>query len=114
VVDLRLACTMHALTERDLAGVSSVVVGPPGRNGKKPTGPRLFLRSDVEACAARVHGDARGGGEAAAHKRAAAAAWKANSFKADPRGNGAPRLVSPSFHLPFPRAACLGKLSFFT
>ena len=65
---------MHALAERDLAGLR--VGGGRGRN-------RFFLRSDVEACAARVHGGGGGGGgEAAARKKTAAAEWKANSFQA--------------------------------
>ena len=102
VVELGLACTMHALSERDLDHVPSVVIGSSntGRRQKR-SGPRLFLRSDVEACAARVHKD-RPGGEAAAHHQMAAATWKTNSFKPDARNSGKTHKWkawnSPTFH----------------
>lgn len=102
VVQLDLACTMHALSERDLDGIASVVIGDTTR-GRRCNQSRqtLFLRSDVEACAARVH-RGRPGGEAAAHHRAAAAAWKTNSFKPDSRHNGKTHKWkawnSPTFH----------------
>jgi hypothetical protein len=93
---------MHALTERDLAGLRSMVVGKP-RNGRKPCGPRLFLRSDIEACAAMVHHRQSRGGEAAAHQRVAASEWKANSFKEDAKGNGKTHKWkawnSPTYHM---------------
>ena len=102
VVELRLACSMYALAEQDLAGVDSVVIGAniAGRR-RKESGPRVFLRSDVEACAARVH-QGRPGGEAAAHHQVAAAAWKKNSFKPDARDNRKTHKWkawnSPTFH----------------
>ena len=103
VVELSLACTMHALSERDLDGIASYVVGNTnaGRH-QKQSGPRLLLRSDVEACAVRVH-RGRQGGEAAAHHRAAAAAWRKNSFKPDARNNGKTHkwkasMKGPTFH----------------
>jgi len=94
---------MHALSERDLDGVASYMVGnnKAGRH-QKESGPRLLLRSDVEACAVRVH-RGRQGGEAAAHHRAAAAAWRENSFKPDARKNGKTHkwkasMKGPTFH----------------
>lgn len=82
VVNLQLACSMHALRERDLANVRSVVLGggSTGVGRRKCGAPRLFLRSDVEACASRVHRQSSSR-QVAAHQRAAAAEWKANSFK---------------------------------
>lgn len=67
VVDATIAGTMCALPGSALRGLRSMGRGPE----------RLFLRSDVEAYAARHHA----GDEVAAHQRAAAAEWKANSFK---------------------------------
>ena len=49
---------------------------PGGGSAGKTGGPRLFLRSDVEACAASRH---QHQGEAAAHQRKAKADWKANT-----------------------------------
>ena len=74
--------TVHALSEADLA--STRCFEP--RRGERSE-PR-FLRTDVEALAARVHGDtvaSNGGGEAAAQQRAAAVAWRENSFSVDAR-----------------------------
>jgi hypothetical protein len=101
-VELSIACTMHALSERDLDGVASYTVHTNAGRHQKQSGPRLLLRSDVEACAVRVH-RGRPGGEAGAHHRAAAAAWKTNSFKPDARNNSKthkwkPSMKGPTFH----------------
>eukprot|EP01051_Picozoa_sp_SAG22_P019540 SAG22_NODE_3643_length_1597_cov_4.369826_1_plen_74_part_10 len=53
VIDARTACRMHALDERALAGLR-VVGGGRRAHKRQPGGARLFLRKDVEACAARV------------------------------------------------------------
>ena len=101
VVELKVACAMHALSERDLASLRSVVIDrkkPGGGSAGKTGGPRLFLRSDVEACAASRH---QHQGEAAAHQRKAKADWKANSFKTDAQGKTHKwkAMNSPTYHM---------------
>ena len=75
-----LACAVHALTQADLRPLPHVL-RQGGTTGKGKPEP-LYLRADVEALAARVHG---GAGEVAARQRGAAREWKEKSFSTDAR-----------------------------
>ena len=90
VVEMELACRIHALTEPDLRGLRSVVLSVDTKrrqrpNGKGNGGPRLFLRSEVEACVARIPEHSRGQ-VAERHQRVASAEWRENSFKKGAKG----------------------------
>jgi hypothetical protein len=75
-----LACAVHALAQADLHPLPHVLRqgGAAGKGKLEP----LYLRADVEALAARVHG---GAGEVAARQRGAAREWKEKSFSTDAR-----------------------------
>jgi len=73
MVDVHVASTIYGLTDQQLNQLRDT-------GGKRHGTPRLFLRSDVEACGA--------GDEAVERRRNAAAEWKANSFRQDARNRG--------------------------
>jgi hypothetical protein len=69
-----LVRSIHGLSQADLAGVSSM-----GQGDK-----RCYLRSDVEACALRVHGNKLA--ELNALRTNSSKQWKENSFSVDRHG----------------------------
>eukprot|EP01063_Lacrimia_lanifica_P022269 TRINITY_DN29913_c0_g1_i1.p2 TRINITY_DN29913_c0_g1~~TRINITY_DN29913_c0_g1_i1.p2 ORF type:complete len:254 (+),score=74.17 TRINITY_DN29913_c0_g1_i1:111-872(+) len=75
LVPFPLAKSIHGLQDRDLHAL----------NGHGEGISRVFLRADVEACAARAHQTAEK--EVAALRAAAKKAWRAESFATDHKGH---------------------------
>lgn len=74
VVDVNTACATYGLTDGDLSRLQST-------GGKRSGTPQVFLRRDVEACAANMDTKTK-------QRGAAAAEWRDNSFRPDARGGG--------------------------